>query len=181
MNRKILVTLTVLLAVAMMLTPLAAAKPVETTMVIQCNAQIAETIIAGNNKLTTRIVFGYFDSGPISGTINRIVFVNQHQYLKPGKTTVQNIILVTDAVVTIGDRKAVGEFEIKMTGKLPNVQWRITPSNLVDSDTGKSVNLNGQGTSAITAAGPPYAFATPFTPINYGIENTLTGKISLTP
>ena len=97
------------------------------------------------------------------------------------KTTVQNILLVTDAVVTIGDMEATGEFVVKITGQLPNVKWRVTTSNLIDSATGESVNLQGQGTSAITAAGPTYPFVTPFTPINYGIENTLNGQINLTP
>ena len=185
MNKKILLTGFILMVLTLASFSLVfAAKPVETSMVIQCNAQIVETKEAGNNKLTTRNVFGSFVSGPIEGTINRIVHVNQHQWEKPGKNTVQNVLLVTDAVVTIGNIEATGEFVIKMTGQLPNVKWRVTTSNLVDSATGESVNLHGQGTSAVTEFVPAPGYTTietPFIPIMYGIENTLTGKINLTP
>lgn len=155
-----------------------AAKPVEAIMVVQCNAQIAESNVIGKNTFSIRIVFGYFDSGPIEGTINRVVYARVNQIT--GKVKVLNVLLVTEAVVTIGDREATGEFEMKLSGQIPNVQWRITTSNLVDSATGESVNLNGQGTSAITSMGPTYPFVTPFTP-DYGIENTFTGQLNLTP
>ena len=180
-KRKILVIFVALMALAMLVTPIVAAKPMEMApAVMQLDAKITDTKVVGENEISTRIIFGYFVSGPFEGVINREIKVESH--LKTGKITVQNILYVTGAVVTINGRMAEGEFVIKMSGLLPKVLWTVLSSNLVDSDTGKSVNLHGQGDSIISYMGAPYNFDdTPFSPINYGIDNILFGQISLTP
>ena len=187
MNKKLLGVASMLLSVLILASITTASAVVTLTidssdpMLMQMDAKIIETKEAGNNVISKRILFGYFATGsPIEGTINREITVEEHT--KTGKVTVQNTVYVTDAVVTVGDREATGEFVMKLSGIIPNVKWVITTSNLVDTETGKPVNLNGQGDSAITYFGAPYNFPeTPFTPINYGIENALWGKIRLTP
>ena len=186
MNRKVLVIAVALMAVAMLM-PIGtalASKPITVDandpILMKLDAKIIESRIVGNNEISKRILFGYFDSGPFEGTINREITVQVH--LQTGKITVQNMLYVTDATVAVGDREATGEFVMKMIGLIPDVKWVITTSNLVDSITGERVELHGQGDSAITYMGAPYNFPeTPFSPLDYGLENALWGRISLTP
>ena len=186
MNKKIISTTVVLLAV-LIIAPIniaLASKPITVDaldpILMKLDAQIVESRQVGSNVISKRILFGYFDSGPFEGTINREFTGEEHK--ETGKVTVQNIVYVTDAVVTVGDREATGEFVITMAGMIPNVKWRITTSNLMDSETGESVHLHGQGDSAIVGFRPPYNYPdTPFTPIHFGIDNALWGQISLTP
>jgi hypothetical protein len=185
-NTKVLVIAVALTVVAMLLSigTALASKPitidVNDPILMKIDAKIIESRAVGNNVISKRILFGYFDSGPFEGTINREITVQEH--LQTGKIAVQNIVYVTDAVVTVGDRQATGEFVMKMIGIIPNVKWVITTSNLVDSDTGERVELHGQGGSAITYMGAPYNLPeTPFAPIHYGIDNALWGQFSLSP
>ncbi len=186
MNKKIVSTAVVLLAV-LIIAPInisLASKPITVDpmdpILMKMDAKIVESRSVGNIVISKRILFGYFDSGPFEGTINREITVQVQ--LETGKATVQNILHVADAVVTVGEREATGEFVMKMIGIIPNVKWVITTSNLVDSDTGERVELYGQGDSAITYMGAPYNFPeTPFAPIHYGLDNALWGQISLTP
>lgn len=136
------------------------------------NKAMVKTIILGDNWTP-------YNMAVLRNQTNCSMCCTVQVHKHTGRITVQNILYVTDAIVTVGDCQATGEFVMKMMGLIPNVKWVITTSNLVDSATGVRVELHGQGDSAITYTGAPYSFpSTPFAPIHYGIGNALWGQIS---
>ena len=146
-----------------------AAKPVEVEMVMFLNAEIVSAIPAGNNIISERELVGTFTSGPIQGDIEREIRVVIHDN---GKITVQNVVYVENAVVTLDGVVAEGSFVMKVMGMVGNAKWTVISSDLTVD--GELVNLQGQGTATVTGFIPVDA-------THYNIENTLTGKLNITP
>ncbi len=170
MNKKILVSAIVMGICLMALTPLAiASTPTNITSVMFLNAEIISTQPVGKAIITERILIGSFTSGPLEGDIYREIRV----VINPvGKATVQNILWVENAIVTLDGTVAEGSFVMLIMGMAGNAKWTIISSDLMVDGT--SVELHGQGTATITA------FII-IDPLHYNIENTLTGQIHLTP
>jgi hypothetical protein len=168
-KRKILVAA---LLVGVMLLPVGAtfaSNPVDMTAVMDLNAEIVNSRIAGNNVISDRVLEGSFSSGPFEGDIYREIRVVIHAN---GKATVQNIIYVENAVVTVDGMVAEGAFIMKLMGMAGNAKWTIISSDLTSD--GESVEMHGQGTAIITG------FVI-IDPTHYWIQNTLMGQVSLTP
>lgn len=172
MNKKILM-LTISLLTIVMLVPIGlsyASKPVEVTSVMFLNAEIINSETVGVNVISERVLSGSFTDGPFEGDIYREIRVVQHT--KTGKITVQNIVNVENAVVTVDGMVAEGSFVMKVMGIVGNAKWTIISSDLTVDD--ESVTLHGQGTATVT----DFVFVDP---LHYNIENTLTGQVSITP
>ena len=172
MKRKIMVSLLLAITI-MLLVPIGisfASKPVKITSVMFLNAEIITSVPVGMNVISERELVGSFTSGPFEGNIYREIRVVIHT--KTGKVTVQNIVYVEDAVVTIDGVVAEGSFVMKVMGMVGNAKWTIIRSDLTAE--GEPVKLHGQGTAAVTA----FIFVDP---THYDIENTLTGQVAITP
>ncbi len=172
MNKKIMMLVISLLTIVM-LVPIGisyASKPAEVTSVMFLNAEIINSTPVGMNVISERELLGTFTSGPFEGDISREIRVVIHT--KTGKITVQNIVYVENAIVTVDGVVAEGSFEMKVMGMVGNAKWTITSSDLTVD--GESVTLHGQGTATVTA----FIFVDP---LHYNLENTLTGQVSITP
>lgn len=180
LNKKILIA--VLLA-GVMLLPIGtalASKPVDVTAVLYCEAEVIESRVAGNNAFSYRELDCSFTSGDVMGTVDREVNIHLNQLLNSPNGpvfplfvgTVQQVLYVTDAEVTIDDALAVGSFVIEATGKVGNVKWRIMSSDVTVN--GEPVKLHGNGDVIIN-------YVIPTGPTTYIIENTLVGQVSFTP
>ena len=182
MNKKILVSLTSLLVFGMLLSigTVFAAKPAELSAVLYCEAEIIETRIAGNNAFSYRELECSFTSGDIMGDVYREVNIHLNQLLNSPQGpvmpwfvgTVQQVLYVTNAEVNVGEDVAIGSFVIEATGKVGNVKWRITSSDVTVN--GEPAKLHGNGNVIIN-------YAMPTGPTTYIIENTLEGQVSYTP
>ena len=146
-----------------------AAQPSDVEMVMFVNAEIVSNEPVGNNVFSDRELVGAFTSGPIVGDIEREISTVTHY---TGKITVQNIVYVENAVITLDGRVAEGSFVMKVMGMVGNAKWVIIGSELTID--GAPVNLNGQGTATVTAFIPVDA-------THYNLENTLVGQLNLTP
>jgi hypothetical protein len=179
MNKKIAIFTSMFAAI--LLLPLGvvfAAKPVEMSATLTCEAEIIESRVAGNNLFNLHVeMVGIFTGGDIVGNIQREAKAHANllsnsangPVIPPLVVTGHQVWYVTDAEVTIGDDVAVGSFVIKADGKVGNVIWRIVSSDVtVDSEP---VTLHGNGkliqNNRITTG-----------PTTYILENTLTGQIS---
>lgn len=170
MNRKVIFSICILLFGIILSTGFAfAAQPTEVEMVMFLNAEITSAEPVGNNVISGRILEGSFTSGPVEGDIEREIRVVIHDN---GKITVQNIVYVENAVITLDGVVAEGSFVMKVMGMVGNAKWTIISSDLTVED--KPVNILGQGTATITALIPVDA-------THYNIENTLMGQLNLTP
>lgn len=146
-----------------------ASEPADVEIVMFLNAEIVSSRPAGNNVISEREIVGSFTAGPFEGDIYREIRVVIHAN---GKVTVQNIVYVENAVVTLDGVVAAGSFVMKVMGMVGNAKWTIISSDLTSE--GEVVRLHGQGTATVTAF-------IPIDPTHYNIENTLTGQVHLTP
>lgn len=146
-----------------------ASQPTEVELVMFLNAEIISAEPVGNNVISERVLVGSFTAGPVEGDVEREIRVVIHDN---GKITVQNIIYVENAVITLDGIVAEGSFVMKVMGMVGNAKWTIISSDLTVD--GEPVNLHGQGTATVTAFIPVDA-------THYNIENTLTGQLNLTP
>ena len=171
LNKKLLVcVIAVLLSSMILSTGLAfATQPSDVEMVMFLNAEIVSNDVVGNNVFSDRVIVGVFTAGPIVGDIEREIRTIAHS---TGKITVQNIVYVENAVVTLNGVDAEGSFVMKIMGIVGNAKWVVIGSDLTVD--GEPVNLHGQGTATVTAFIPVDA-------THYNLENTLVGQLNLTP
>jgi hypothetical protein len=171
LNKKMLICVISILSLSMILTTgLAfAAKPSDVEMVMFLHAEIVSNELVGKNVFSDRELVGVFTSGPVVGEIEREISTVAHY---TGKITVQNIVYVENAVITLDGVVAEGSFVMKVMGMVGNAKWVIVSSDLTVD--GEQVNLHGQGTATVTAFIPVDA-------THYDLENTLAGQLSLTP
>lgn len=171
MNKKMLICVFSILLLSMILsTGLAfAAQPSDVEMVMFLNAEIVSNEPVGKNIFSDRELVGVFTSGPIVGDVEREISTVAHF---TGKITVQNIIYVENALITLDGVVAEGSFVMKVMGMVGNAKWVIIGSDLTVD--GEPVNLHGQGTATVTAFIPVDA-------THYNLENTLIGQLNLTP
>ena len=146
-----------------------AAQPIDVEMVMFLNAEIVSNELVGTNVFSDRELVGAFTSGPVVGDVEREISTVTHY---TGKITVQNIVYVENAVITLDGVVAEGSFVMKVMGMVGNAKWVIISSDLTAD--GEPVILSGQGTAAVTAFIPVDA-------THYNLENTLTGQLNLTP
>lgn len=155
-----------------------ASKPVEMSAILYCEAEVIDRWVVGNNEFSYREVECTFTDGDILGDAERFVNIQVNQKLNSANGpvipwfvgTVQQILYVTDAEVSVGDDTAIGSFVIKAYGKIGNVQWRIISSDVtVDSEPAL---LHGSGNILIN-------FVIPTGPNTYIMENTFVGQLSL--
>jgi hypothetical protein len=173
MNKKIMlaILLSIIVTISLPVGVTLAEKPVEITSVMFLNAEIISISPKGVNVISERELVGSFTSGPLEGTIYREIRVVQH--LAIGKASVQNIMYVEDAVVTVDGVVAEGSFVMKVVGLGGvNAKWTIIASELTVN--GDPVKLHGEGSATITGFVPVDA-------THYSIENALFGQISLSP
>ena len=171
MNKKMLICIISILSLSMILsTGLAfATQPIYVEMVMFLNAEIVSNESVGNNVFSDRQIVGSFTAGPVVGDVEREIRTVTHY---TGKITVQNIVYVENAVITLDGAVAEGSFVMKIMGMVGNAKWVIIGSDLIVG--AKPVKLQGQGTATVTAFIPVDA-------THYNLENTLVGQLNLTP
>jgi len=183
MDRKTLM-FTVFLFTIVMLLPIGtsfAAKPVDVTAILSLNAEIVDWRYAGSNYITERELWGSI-SGNFEGDVEKHSSFVSNQLLKSANgpvdnpafvATAQEVITVTDAVVTVDSVVAEGSFIIGAWGDPGNLKWSILSSDLTVD--GEPVKMQGQGIMTITG------FIPGVDDKHYALEQTLVGQISLTP
>jgi hypothetical protein len=181
-DRKALMYTVFLLAIVVLL-PIGtsfAAKPVDVTAVLSLDAVIVDERYAGSNYITERELEGSI-SGDFEGIVEKYSSFVSNQLLKSVNgpvddpafiATAQEVITVTDAVVTVDGVVAEGSFVIGAWGHPANLKWTILSSDLTVD--GEPVKMYGQGRMIITDFSPIDA-------THYGLEQTLEGQIGLAP
>ena len=190
MKAKI-VTLTVSLLTVFLLISFGvvfAAKPIEvsSTLVMDCTS-LVNTKVVGNIEVSDRILVGSFTGGNFEGDVYREVTIllnlktrtpNPLVYPENQVGITDQKFIVTNARVSVDGIVAVGEFEMCANGKIGNVKWHISDSDMTIESTDEPVKMHGNGIITIISViplplGPP---PPPF----YTITNGIIGQVSFT-
>lgn len=185
MKKKILGIAVLSLALCMLfpIGSVFAAKPmdVSSTLVMDLMTS-ANTKVAGNNVFLDRTFIGSFTGGNFEGDVSR-----EATLIINGKTNTPNPIsppasqvsitdqtfYVTNARVTVDGIVAVGEFEISANGKVGNVKWHISSSDMTIEGTDEPVKMHGNGMIEVVSYVP-----NPTPPPILTITNTIKGQVS---
>ncbi len=181
MNKKILMLIISSLTIVLLL-PIGtsfASKPVDVTAVLYNEGEIVASRTAGNNVISERVLVSSFTSGNFEGDVYREATAESNLLLNspngpmiPFHTaTIQQMLYVENAVVSVDSVVAEGSFVIKSGGKIGNVKWTIFSSDLTVD--GEPVKMHGQGTVLIN-------YFVIIDPTHYILENTLIGQVSFT-